>query len=390
MSRDARGASRATVLAVVLTLAATLAACGGSSSAGPTAPTTTVPSTTAVPHTGTTGPAFAFYYLWWDTNHWHARLGPNYPYGDSPLPLPATLSGDGCVVTNLYPGNQLTDVPPALWTQDDPARIQQDVDQAVAAGLSGFAVGWAGTGQAGQTTGQSSFNRRLADLVGAVHRVQATGRHFTLWIAYISSAVIRTQQAIANDLTYLKHTYGSDPAFGHENGGRPTLVMMGSRKYPQSFVDTFSKRWRSTFYLVGDENWKTWDAARAADFDADQYYWSSQDPVRNPGSFAKIRELAAAVRSTRNPDGSAKKFFSPLTPGYNKVLGGGTTCVPRSDGATMRALFAGNSTAHPNGWMVISWNEIDEGTYLVPMTRYGDQGLQTLHGLLTTPPGAAT
>ena len=36
---------------------------------------------------------FAFYYLWWDTQHWHARLGPDYPYSANPLPLPATLSG---------------------------------------------------------------------------------------------------------------------------------------------------------------------------------------------------------------------------------------------------------------------------------------------------------
>ncbi len=381
---------------VVLGLAtAVLLASGCGSSTAPSGGTSTTgaassgsasrSAATAPP--GTSRTAFAFYYLWWDTAHWHARLGPNYPYGASPLPLPATLRGNGCTVINDYVGNQLTDVPAALWTQDDPARIRADVVQAAAAGLAGFAVGWAGTGQPGQTAASSAFDRRLAEVVDAVHQVNRAGTPFTLWIAYMSSAAIRTRTAMDNDLAYLQATYGGDPAFTRANGGRPTLVMMGSRKYPQAFLDETSTRWRPHFYLVADENWRTWDAAKAADFDADQYYWSSQDPERNPASFAKVADLARMVRATKNPDGSAKRFFAPMAPGYNKVLGGGTNCVPRLGGRTMRSLFAGNARSAPDGWTVISWNEIDEGTYLVPMTRYGGQGLQTLRSLLAAPTG---
>ena len=40
---------------------------------------------------GFDGPrVFAYYYLWWSTNHWHDKLGSSYPYTASPLPLPAT------------------------------------------------------------------------------------------------------------------------------------------------------------------------------------------------------------------------------------------------------------------------------------------------------------
>ncbi len=328
---------------------------------------------------------FAFYYLWWDTAHWHARLGPNYPYTDKPLPLPATLSGDGCTVTNNFPGNQLTDVASPLWTQDDPKQIQSDVALAAATGLAGFAVSWAGTGQPNQKTNSSAFNQRLALLVAAVHQINRQGTPFSLWIAYISSARIRTTTEINNDLSYLDKTYGKDSAFDHSNDGRPTLIMMGSRKYPQSVLDAFSARWRPHFYLVADENWNTWDAAKAADFDADQYYWSSQNPTANRASFADIDRLAAEVRSTKNPNGSAKQFFAPLAPGYNKVLGGGSGCVPRLGGQTMVDLHAGNATANPDGWMVISWNEIDEGTYIVPLERYGEQSLSVLKGIIDGP-----
>ena len=97
------------------------------------------------------------------------------------------------------------------------------------------------------------------------------------------------------------------------------------------------------------------------------------------------------MRSTRNPDGSAKQFFSPLAPGYNKVLGGGSGCVPRDGGQTMRDIYAGNSAANPDGWMVISWNEIDEGTYIVPLERYGQQSLDTVSSIIHGAPsgGAA-
>ena len=380
---------------VVVTLSLILSACGTSqpsavnhpSTTPSTTPTTdTPPSTSANSVPATTQSAarrmFAFYYLWWDTAHWHARLGPNYPYTANPLPLPATLSGDGCTVQNNYPGNQLTDVASPLWTQDDYSQILADVTLAAHSGLAGFSVSWAGTGEPNQTTTSTTFNQRLAMVVKAVHQVNSEGIPFALWIAYISSARIRSLSEIDNDLTYLQKTYATNPAFDHSNGGKPTLIMMGSRKYPQPVLDTFSARWRSSFYLVADENWDTWDSAKAADFDADQYYWSSQNPAKNAASFADIAHLATEVRSTRNPDGSAKQFFAPLAPGYNKIIGGGSGCVPRLGGQTMRNIYAGNSMANPDGWTVISWNEIDEGTYIVPLERYGDQSVQTLSSII--------
>jgi hypothetical protein len=285
-------------------------------------------------------------------------------------------------VTNNYPGNQLTDVASPLWTQDNYSQILSDVTLAAHSGLAGFSVSWAGTGQPNQTTSSTAFNQRLAMVVKAVHQINSQGIPFSLWIAYISSARIRSLSEIDNDLTYLHKTYATDSAFDHTNGGKPTLIMMGSRKYPQSVLDAFSAHWRSSFYLVADENWTTWDSAKAADFDADQYYWSSHNPTKNASSFADIARLATEVRSSRNPDGSAKQFFAPLAPGYNKIIGGGSGCVPRLGGQTMRDIYAGNSKANPDGWTVISWNEIDEGTYIVPLERYGNQSVGTLSAII--------
>ena len=126
-----------------------------------------------------------------------------------------------------------------------------------------------------------------------------------------------------------------------------------------------------------------WGAGRAAALDGVSYYWSSQDPYRNPASFATLTRFAKDVRATRNPDGTAKTWLSPFTPGYNAALLYKTpTCVPRDDGKTMQVLFAGNRASGPDGWTFISWNEISEGSYVVPLQRYGTKYVDDLATLL--------
>lgn len=343
----------------------------------------TVSGTTVASTTGAVAPAYAYYYLWWSTKHWHNKLGASFPYDATPLPLPATLGPSGCPPASLYPGNQLTDVPAALFTQDDAAVIERDVRLAAGSGLAGFLVNWNGTGLPGQTTQDSTYSRRLASLVAAVHRVQAEGISFHLWVSLKASATLMTTAAIQNDLAYLARTYATDQAFDRSHGGRILLVWNGSRKYSVDTVRSVSARFRGTFFLVGDETAKSWPDGRAASLDGDAYYWSSQNPYGNPASFKQLQTLAALVRgSGTNPDGSAKVWLAPFTPGYDSVLNGGSTCIPRNDGDTMRALFHGNSATNPDGWALISWNEVVEGTYVEPLQRFGGRYLAVLKELL--------
>jgi hypothetical protein len=68
---------------------------------------------------------YAYYYLWWSAQHWKNKLGSNYPYNASPLPLPATTDADGCNAVSKYAGNQLVDVPSKLVSQDEPGAIKR-------------------------------------------------------------------------------------------------------------------------------------------------------------------------------------------------------------------------------------------------------------------------
>ena len=336
------------------------------------------------PATATAGsaPMFAFYYLWWSKAHWLSTLGSHYPVNSSPLPLPARLAANGCNPVSNYAGNTLTDVPTALFSQDDPGRIAADVRAAAAAGLAGFIVNWAGSGTASQTVTSNPYNRRLQAVVDAVHQLNAAGTPFKLWISYQASASVLPMSSIIGDLDYLRAHYAADPALDRSKSARPTLIWQGSRKYSLASLQQVSARYRSTFRILGDES--SWSASRAPYLDGDAYYWSSQDPYRNPQSFSQLATLAAAVRgSGTNPDHSRKVWVAPLTPGYDKQLAGGTNCVPRQGGQTMRTLDAGNARTSPDAWGVISWNEVVEGTYIEPLQRYGQQSLSTVHTLAT-------
>ena len=137
-----RMTSRLAVVAVILVVTAPLV--GSTVLAQTTSPGSPHPNS-ALAASSPEG-MYAYYYLWWDTHHWQTTLGPNYPFGQSPLPVPAALDATGCNPSSLYPGNIETDAPASLFSVDDPSQVTYDVQSAIAAGLSGFAVDWYGTG----------------------------------------------------------------------------------------------------------------------------------------------------------------------------------------------------------------------------------------------------
>ena len=364
----------------------------GSSSRTSTAPVGSPGGTTGRASTSTTpqpgpdhrAPVFAIYYLWWDRQHWTSRLGPAYPVAAGGLPLPAALDVSGYGTVNHFAGNVETDVSPGLaYDQNNPDTVRRDVRLAASAGLTGFVVNWVGTGEPNQSPTASSLNRRLGYVFAAVRQLNAAGIPFTIILNYQSSARHRTPAQFVNDFGYFLSQYGNDPSLDHSFSPLPEVVMAGTWKYSDSDLAVISQAMRPRMYLLGDEKPSSWDAARAQYLDGTSYYWSSQNPVKNASSFTTLDQFAATVRATPNPDGRAKTWLAPFTPGYNATLLYGTsTCVPRDNGKTMRTLFTGNASSHPDGWTLISWNEITEGTYIVPLTRYGTKYIDALSTLL--------
>ncbi|MGH8860299.1 MAG: hypothetical protein ACRDVG_03520, partial [Jatrophihabitantaceae bacterium] len=83
-------------------------------------------------------------------------------------------------------------------------------------------------------------------------------------------------------------------------------------------------------------------------------------------------------------NGSVKTWVAPVIPGYDKQLAGGSSCVPRRNGRTLRTVFDGNLRTRPSDWALISWNEITEGSYVLPLQRYGTRSLDVLRSIVTT------
>lgn len=314
-------------------------------------------------------PIRAYYYLWWSAQHWTDKLGPTYPYAASPWPLPATADADGCNPVSLYSGNQLLDVPPTLLDQDASGVIEADILLARSAGLTGFLLNWGGNGSATQQISDVTYTRRLNEAFAASNRVGGVSH----WISYKASSM-PSPAFIIGDLTFLANAFAGQPSWEHRDG-KPVLVLTGSRNYGDADLATITGAVRDRFYLVGDESYQTLTPARLAMFDALTYYWSTQDPWGNPASFTRIAEMGAMVHAAGKP------WIAPFAAGYDSILLGGSTCVPRRGGETMRALFHGNAVSAPDGWALISWNEIAENSHIQPLTRWGDAYLRVVGDL---------
>jgi len=325
-------------------------------------------------------PVYAYYYLWWSANHWNNKLGSNYPYGASPLPLPATTDADGCNAVSNYAGNQLLDVPTTLVSQDDPGAIEDDIRTAKNAGISGFWLNWSGDGTSSQTRTSVTYTRRLAEAFAASARVGG----FRNWISY-KAASTPSADAIINDLNFVYNEFQNETAWERMDG-KPVVTFTGSRKYSDADVLRISNALRDRMYLVGDEARSTLTTTRIAMFDAITYYWSSQDPFGNPQSMSQIKEMGDKVHA------AGKRWYAPLNPGYNSQLLDGGTCIPRRNGDTIRTLWNGNSNSNPDGWGFISWNEIAENTHIKPMQKWGNSSLSVLSALIggSAPPPAPT
>ena len=52
----------------------------------------------------------------------------------------------------------------------------------------------------------------------------------------------------------------------------------------------------------------------------------------------------------------------------------------------MRRLYQGNKASNPDGWLLISWNEIAEASHIVPLTRYDHTYLELTKRLVDADP----
>jgi hypothetical protein len=367
-----------------LVIIACLTACGASAAPSSPAMSPTAvarasasPKSTPVPVSQGNAVVYLHYYIWWTAHHWRDKLGPDYPVGASPLPLPGVIGSDGCNPHPTYRSATIVDVPSeGLYDQNAPTSYDAHISLASDAGVRGFLVDWIGTGAPSQTPSSADENARLDKLVSRVDAFNASSkRPFGLGLAFAARGNFQRPAAdIIADLRYFAAQYGHDSAFRNEFSSKPIVMWMDSRKYPQATVQQVSASVESDLYLLGDETANSW-SRDSSYLDGSSYYWSTENPYSNTSAGKSLQSLGTQIHSAQ------KKWFAPFIAGYNKQLAGGG-CVPRLGTKTLQNIWQLNSQSKPDGWFGISWNEFVENTYLEPSQALSTSYLDALKHLI--------
>jgi hypothetical protein len=273
-------------------------------------------------------PVLAYYYIWFSPSSWD-RAKRDYP-----------LLG--------------------RYSSDEESILRTHIRMARAAGIDGFLVSWRDT---------PLLDRRLAKLIAI-----AQAEHFKLGIVYQGLDFYRRPRAaadIAADLDFFKRRFAHAQPF-QLFGGKPVVIWSGTWKYSPGEVASVTRGRRSALRILASEK-------RAESFhrlerlvDGNAYYWSSVNPATFPAYPTKLRELGAAVHARRG------LWIAPAAPGFDARMIGGTTTVPRRDGATLRTELDTAMTSSPDAIGLISWNEFSENSHVEPSRRYGRRALEVL------------
>lgn len=263
------------------------------------------------------------------------------------------------------------DLPAAgRYSSDQVSVMREHVREAKAAGIDGFIVSWKST---------EVLDPRLEALIGV-----ARSEHFKLAITYQGLDFDRNPlpaDRVAQDLDLFIERYSNDPVF--DLFPKPLVVWSGTWKFSRQEIAKVTQPRRDHLTILASEK-NVKDYKRVADLvGGDLYYWSSVNPQTYPNYPTKLVDMAAEVHRRGG------LWIAPVAPGYNGRQLGGSTVVPRRDGAVLREEWKGAMTSSPDAVGIISWNEFSENTYIEPSENYGNHYLRVLAGLTGAPPPAA-
>ena len=280
-------------------------------------------------------PLFAYYYIWFDPQSWD-RAKTDYP------------------VLGRY-------------SSDDRSVMEQHVQWAKNAGITGFIVSWKST---------LVLDRRLKTLIDVAEKAD-----FKLWIIYQGLNFNRdplSVDLIDNDLDYFTQTYASSPVFSSYD--RPVVIFSGTWEFTPEQIKTITSHHRNQLYVLASEHNEAGYLRLANSVDGNAYYWSSVDPTTFPNYQEKLDGMAQAVHD------HGGLWIAPAAAGFDARLIGGTRIIDRKNGDTLRTELSAALRSSADAVGLISWNEFSENSYIEPSLKYGTQSLDVLTDQKTTLP----
>jgi hypothetical protein len=272
-------------------------------------------------------PVLAYYYIWYNTSSWDRAK--------TDLPLLGTYSSDDLTV------------------------MRQHIQEAKAAGITGFIVSWKST---------DVLNSRLEQLANL-----AAQEDFKLAIIYQGLDFYRDPlpvTQVANDLDFFIQHYSGMPAF--QLFSKPMVIWSGTWKFSTQDIEQVTMSRRSSLLILASER-NTDGYTRLANLvDGDAYYWSSVNPDTFPNYQEKLNQMSELVHVNKG------LWIAPAAPGFDARLIGGTTVVERKEGATFRTEINTAMASSPDALGIISWNEFSENSHIEPSQKYGNQYLNII------------
>ena len=272
-------------------------------------------------------PVLAYYYIWYNTSSWNRAK--------TDLPLLGAYSSD------------------------DLAVMRQHIQEAKAAGITGFIVSWKST---------DVLNRRLEQLANL-----AAQEDFKLAIIYQGLDFYRDPlpvTQVANDFDYFIQHYSGMPAF--QLFSKPMVIWSGTWKFSTQDIEQVTMSRRSSLLILASER-NTDGYTRLINLvDGDAYYWSSVNPDTFPNYQEKLNQMSEVVHVNKG------LWIAPAAPGFDARLVGGTSVVERNDGATFRTEINTAMASSPDALGIISWNEFSENSQIEPSLNYGNQYLNII------------
>ncbi len=177
-------------------------------------------------------------------------------------------------------------------------------------------------------------------------------------------------------MAVFRDEYATDPVF--DIFGKPMLIWSGTWEFDAADIALVTAPLRHRLLVLATEKSVEGYARVAPSFDGDAYYWSSVDPMANPGYARKLRDMSSAVHA------HGGLWLAPFAPGFDARDVGGTSTVPRRDGQTLRAEYSAAVGSSPDALALISWNEFSENTHVEPSEANGATYLTILRSLVGT------
>lgn len=281
-------------------------------------------------------PVLAFYYAWYTPSSW-------------------------CLC-------HMSDLPTTRYASSNDTTIDRQVRWAANAGITGFISSWWGQGD--QTDG--NFARVLAH---AAALEKTNGYHFASTIYFESDApALRGINNIVKQLRYVLAHYANSAYFFHWHG-KPVIFFWDSLGNGRTLA-----MWASVRSQVDPRHATIWsadgvDTSMLSVFDGLHLFSAAYWGILHGNINAVDQAFRAKINVYNAAHHTQKIWAAGVLPGYNdtRVPGRkGTYTVPRKNGATYRASWAGALSSSPDWITITSFNEWFEGSMIEPSVTYGN------------------